>query len=906
MGRITSNVGLITGTNISGTIDQLMKLAAVPRDRLVARQESLKAEQVVVNELTALVVGVQLQSTRLGSTTNISGFDVTSSNTDVLKATANGTGTAGSYRVRTVATAQSSSQTSSPIDSVNSTLSAGNITIRKGGFVDRQANLDSLRGGQGISRGKIEITNRAGESRIVDLRFAVTMGDVAEAINKTENLKVNARIVDDRLMLSDITGQAISNLKVSEVDGGRTAADLGFSSANVASNQLTGEQVAFLSNNSLLGELNDGRGISLSKGNDITITVADGTAISIDLNDELKFSRLGQVINAINDQNNGKFNARISADGKSLEIQDLTTGGGTLNITGKLSDSLGLTGKAPTGNVVTSQRLQSSLEGSLLNTLNGGKGLGSLGSLSITNRQGTQSTIDLSTADTLNDVIQIINDSSSGVIASLNRSKTGIKIVDTTGATTSNLIIAGSGPSNAAAALGIEANIARASVEGNSLNAQFISRQTSLASLNNGNGIALGSFTIKNSQGLNKTVNLASANAKTVGDVIDAINATAINVEAKLNDAGDGFVIVDKANGSGQLEITNILNGKAATELRIAGTSKAITVNGQSEIGIESNQNDVISVAAGETIEKLVKRIQDDPSSSINASFLNTGGSSVRIVMSSKSSGTAGRVYVEGDSVGITTAQSSSARDAVIAIDPTDNSGGTLISSSSNTFTGNLPGVRLEVSGVSAEVITVNSTKTFSRVESNLKLFVEQYNKVIDKLEKETAYDANTKTSGYLFGSSSALRIEQALSRLITSRVVGSNKIKSLAELGVNVSESGKLSLDASKLNKAIAEDPAAVEQFLSDKDNGFGARGKVVLENIVGVNNSLLINRNQTIQRQIEEIDTRVANQNVRLTRERQRLLKQFVGMEEAIAKIQANLNGLNLSVFDFNNSDR
>ncbi len=148
MGRISSNVGLITGTNITSTVEQLLKISAIPRDRLSAQVKSLKSEQVVVNELAALVIGVQLQTTRLGSAGNLSSIDIASSNEDVVTAKATSSPAEGNYQVRTISTAQASSQISTTFQNANSLLSAGKLTVRTGGFVDRSTKLEELRGGQ--------------------------------------------------------------------------------------------------------------------------------------------------------------------------------------------------------------------------------------------------------------------------------------------------------------------------------------------------------------------------------------------------------------------------------------------------------------------------------------------------------------------------------------------------------------------------------------------------------------------------------------------------------------------------------------------------------------------------------------------------------------------------------------
>ncbi len=51
MGRITSSIGLITGTPIQDTVDQLINVSAVPRDRLANRNEGLRQERSAVTEL---------------------------------------------------------------------------------------------------------------------------------------------------------------------------------------------------------------------------------------------------------------------------------------------------------------------------------------------------------------------------------------------------------------------------------------------------------------------------------------------------------------------------------------------------------------------------------------------------------------------------------------------------------------------------------------------------------------------------------------------------------------------------------------------------------------------------------------------------------------------------------------
>ena len=53
----------------------------------------------------------------------------------------------------------------------------------------------------------------------------------------------------------------------------------------------------------------------------------------------------------------------------------------------------------------------------------------------------------------------------------------------------------------------------------------------------------------------------------TVADVIDAINAKDIGVEARINDAGNGILLFDTAGGSGTFKVEELGGGTAAADL---------------------------------------------------------------------------------------------------------------------------------------------------------------------------------------------------------------------------------------------------------------------------------------------------------------------------------------------------
>ena len=164
MAGIQSNNGLVTGIDIQGTVNQLLNVAAQPRTQLANATKQLQNEQVALTLLTALVVGVQLSTDRLGQSNLFTSSNATSSNSTSLKVTVTGSPTVGSHSFIPVRLASAQQLTSTLLGSKDRTVGAGEVVIYQGGFLDDSASLDGLNGGAGVARGSIRITDRSGAS----------------------------------------------------------------------------------------------------------------------------------------------------------------------------------------------------------------------------------------------------------------------------------------------------------------------------------------------------------------------------------------------------------------------------------------------------------------------------------------------------------------------------------------------------------------------------------------------------------------------------------------------------------------------------------------------------------------------------------------------------------------------
>lgn len=896
MGRIQSDVGLATGINITDTVDKLMAINSQPRDRLVTRTDNLKKAQVAYTELTALVIGVQLATTQLGKTDNFSTLKVTSSKTDIITASASGTPAAGKTKVTSVRLAQSQQLTSSAIASKTDPIGEGTLTIRTGGFIDRTSALDDLNGGSGVERGLFRLTDRSGASTEIDIRFANDVRDVLQAINGNKNVRVQATIEGDRIVLKDLTGQTASNLKVEEVGTSSVASSLGLLGIDAASSTATGTDIQNITTSTKLNKLLDGRGLQFQDGNDFRVTLKDGSTVDVNLTINPETASVGDLLSALNTAGTGKFTAAIAADGDRIELTDTTGGVGNLAVAdlgnGKAASLLGLTGST-SDSFISGDRLLSGLDSPLLSSLKGGAGLGELGILAVTNRNGVTTNVDLSSAETVGDALRLINSSGAGVTAVLNTSRTGILLRDTTGQTASNLVVADADATNTATKLGLVNNSATNQVNSGAFNLQWVHRNTALSSLNQGRGVQLGSFTITDSDGKQSAINLSSIEAKTVGDVIDAINDLNIGVEARLSSSGDGFQIVDTAGGVGTLTIRESGTGTTAADLKILGTGTTAIENSETVQIIDGSQNLKIETDDDDTLNDLIEKL-NAAGSPLTATTLSVGASGSRLVLNSKATGALSRFQIDSSIAGLNFSETSQAQDALIAVGASDTSGGILIQSNSNTFDGSIAGINLTIVDTSETAIDINVSNDDSGISKSLDLMVTQFNKVIDKIKSVASYDSVTNVSGLLYGDTEVLRIQSTFSTLFSSRLVNGS-IRSIAELGVSINDQGKLEFDKTRFEKRLSDDPEAVRQFFSKEKTGFSARAKTMIDSLSGENNSALISKNLALQSKIEQNNARVTFLTSRLDKQRERLLNSFYKMETAIQKIQSSQSSVN-----------
>ncbi len=343
MGTIQTSTGLASGINTGQIIEQLLSIEARPRALAQQRLIQFQSQQAAFLDLNSSVLSLTTAAKAFTIGRLFRGSIASSSNAEALTATASAGAAVGSYSFvvdRLVSTDSRISNGFADRDSTGLGLSQLSFELG-GGRLDSETSLENLNGGLGVGRGKISITDSAGESATIDLSRATTISDVLDAINSSSDLGVTASVDGYGITLTDNAGGG-GTLTVKNVFGSSTASDLGIAGSAVAG-VITGSQVQSIGLSTALSTLNDGNGITFGDGGpaapaDFVINV-DGTAYNITLGeighdepdpddlpntiyvvDDAAVTTVEDLLDRIESQTSGAVTAQISAGGAGIEL----------------------------------------------------------------------------------------------------------------------------------------------------------------------------------------------------------------------------------------------------------------------------------------------------------------------------------------------------------------------------------------------------------------------------------------------------------------------------------------------------------------------------------------------------------------------------------------------------------
>ena len=898
MGQISSSVGLVSGIDFGSLIDQLMQIEARPQRLVQSRNAVLTSQQVAFKEINAKLLGLKLSADSLANTKTFNATTATSSDESVLTASTGTSTTAGTYDF-TVDRLLSTQQmiTRGFQDQDVTAMGAATLTFEFGlARLDSDMDLGQLNGAAGITRGKIRITDRSGTTEVVDLSKALRVSDVLDAINAATTIDVTASVVGDAFVIEDNTGLVAASLSVADVGGSGTTASLGLDAAAVGTT-LTGTDVNTISGDTLLSTLNDGTGVRINSALADLQIVDDSGTYSVDLGSS---TTIDDVIAAIDAATASNVTAAASGAGLTL------TGTGNVTVTALNSSlaayDLGIEGTGV--GTLTGQRVIAALNSTLIKSLNGSYTGGAdtkpqAGVININGGAGSNN-VDLSTAQSVSDVIGLINAGGAGATAVLNAAGNGLVVTDDAGVVMT--ITDNSG--NLASFLNVDgASDADGVTDSGNLQLGYITTSTLLSSLNGGRGVARGKLTITDSDGDSATVDLSQGNETTIGDVLDEINSRGLNVTASVNANGDGILLTDI--GAGGVAITVAEAGSTtASDLGLLGEAAAAGAD------LDGTFEKTVTIDAAATLDDVVTAI-NEAGIGVRATIINDGSvaNPYRLSLMAATAGKAGQFVFDDGALSLEADTLSEARNTVVFYGSSDPANAIAISSATNTLNNVIPGATITLHSTSDSATRLIVSRDYDGIITAVENMVSGFNRVVETLDKYDTYNAETEERGLLLGDVTISRIRSAMfNRTIRADSDLTGQYKALSQLGVNVGSGTKLTFDSSKMRTALENDLDSVVQLFTLRETetdavsgeititagGIGVDIAELLNRLTETSTGTLANRLSTIDKQLALNEKRIEQMDVLLEGKRQRLLAQFIAMEQAIAQLQSQGSSL------------
>lgn len=311
-----------------------------------------------------------------------------------------------------------------------------------------------------------------------------------------------------------------------------------------------------------------------------------------------------------------------------------------------------------------------------------------------------------------------------------------------------------------------------------------------------------------------------SSEASSLSDALAALQSTTGALSTvSATSSNTGLLTATAAEGTAASTHSITINNLAAAgswySAAESSSSTALPA-GTFTITVGSTPTTITTGSGVNTLDQLAASINSQ-SLGVTANVV-TDSTGARLALTSTTTGAAGDFSIaSGGSLAFT--RSGTGKDASLTVD------GVPITSASNTVTGAINGVTLNLLGASTGTpVSVSVAPDTTSITSAITAFVTAYNTLITDTNTSISYNKSTQTAGILQSDSAAQGLQSAL-LASTNYAASSGTYLSLDSLGISTNADGTLTLNSTTLASALQSNSAAVASFFQGSAvNGFAA----------------------------------------------------------------------------------
>lgn len=235
-------------------------------------------------------------------------------------------------------------------------------------------------------------------------------------------------------------------------------------------------------------------------------------------------------------------------------------------------------------------------------------------------------------------------------------------------------------------------------------------------------------------------------------------------------------------------------------------------------------------------------------------------------------------------------------QDAKVLID-----GLAVVTSDTNSIEDAINGVDLNLlaladddkEGKPAKAITVDVAYDRNAVGGAIEKFVNAYNQFHDVSQGLSKFDPETKEKGPLVGDSIIRSVDNQLRAAFSSPVEGAPaSVKTLSELGVMSTMSGRLEIDYDILDRQLNQNFADVGTFFSSRE-GFARKVEDLIHAYTGITGSIK-GRQDSLNEQVTELNSEQSKLDRRMESVQKRTHDQFTAMDSAMGQMKSQLSSM------------
>jgi flagellar hook-associated protein 2 len=337
--------------------------------------------------------------------------------------------------------------------------------------------------------------------------------------------------------------------------------------------------------------------------------------------------------------------------------------------------------------------------------------------------------------------------------------------------------------------------------------------------------------------------------------------------------AGNYSIVVTNQASAGTVYTNDFAAGANASILPTGAGTGEIDL----QIGTALPVPIQITAGSNDTLTTLANYINGQ-NLGVNASVITDANGS-RLALVSRSTGTPGALAITGGNTNLTFNTPTGGQNAALTIDSIP------YSSTTNTITGAIPGVTLNLVGSSPDAVQLSVGPDATQATTAINNFVSAYNQVVSDINQEFTFSTSTNSQGPLAGDASLRQLQSSLLNDATYSTSGNGGDVNLAALGINTNDDGTLTVDSSQLGSALASNPAAVQNFFQNStQTGFANAFNSDLTNLTDPTQGLL--NVDLAQNQAEQTDlsTSITNFQTQLTAQQTALTAQYAAVNASL----------------------